>query len=488
MAKIYLSSTFEDLREHRRAVYDALRELRHDVRQMEHYTASEERPLRECLDDVVEADLYVGIVAWRYGYIPKDDELNPGRESITALEYRAAKARGIPTIVFLTDDNASWPRKWIDRSPKNVEALRAEMKRDLTVGLFATSDELARKVNSAVTNWEKRQAPVKIAEALPGRPDEEPAADNATWGVTATGANRSPYNGAGVTIGLVATGVDTTHPTFSGIDFVFKDFSGDGDNDPHEYGTHVLATVCGRPVDGRRIGVAPGIRRVILAKVLSRMGSGSSQPVFDGTLWAAREGAQVILVSLGIDFPGMVSSMVEQKFPAELAAGKAIDAYRFNLRLFESLAVICSHSDQPCLLVAPSGNESRRDVSGFALSASLPAGATGFLSVAALRRIDGGKTLDMAPFSNSGDVAAPGVDVESAAPGGKLKSMSGTSMAASHAAGIVALWAQKLQQSRGRVDTRELASRVRGHADVATLVAGIGADDVGCGLVQAPRN
>jgi subtilisin family serine protease len=217
MANIYLSSTFEDLKDHRRAVYDALRELRHDVRQMEHYTASQERPLRECLADVVKADLYVGIFGWRYGYVPKDDELNPKRESITALEYRAAKARGIATFVFLTDDNASWPRKWIDKAPKNIDALRSEFKRDLIVGLFGTPDELARKVNSAITNWEKRQAPVKVVEPLPGKPDEERAVDNATWGVVATGATKSPYTGAGVTVGLVATGVDTAHPAFAGL-------------------------------------------------------------------------------------------------------------------------------------------------------------------------------------------------------------------------------------------------------------------------------
>jgi subtilisin family serine protease len=117
----------------------------------------------------------------------------------------------------------------------------------------------------------------------------------------------------------------------------------------------------------------------------------------------------------------------------------------------------------------------------------LPAAAGGFLSVAALKRVDDGKTLVMAPFSNSGDLAGPGVDVLSAAPGGGLKSMSGTDTAASHVAGVAALWAQKLHESRGAVDTRELAARVRGHADTSALAPGISADDVGCGLVQAPR-
>jgi subtilisin family serine protease len=488
MANIYLSSSFEDLKDYRKAVYDALRELRHDVRQMEHYTASEERPLRECLADVIKNDVYVGVFAWRYGHVPKDDELNPKREAITALEYRAAKAHGIPTFVFLTEDNASWSRKWIDKAPKNIDALRKELKRDLVVGQFATPDELARKVSSAVTNWEKRQAPVKVVEALPGKPDEERAVDNATWGVVATGATKSPYTGAGVTVGLVATGVDTAHPAFAGIEFVFKDFTKDDENDPNPYGTHVLGTLCGRAVDGRRIGVAPGVSRVVLAKVLTKEGSGNSQSVFDGTLWAAREGAQVILVCCGMDFPGSLAQLVGGGWPQKLAAAVTLESYKFSLRLFDSLATICGF-DRPCLLIAPSGNESQRDNnSDYVIGTSLPAAATGFLSVAALKRLEGGTLYDIAPFSNrSGDVAAPGVDVESAAAGGGLKSMSGTSMAAPHVAGIAALWAEKLQQSRGRLDTRELAARVRGQADLSMLAPGLGADDVGCGLVQAPR-
>jgi hypothetical protein len=65
MTQLYLSSTYQDLIEYRKAVYQVLRELRHDVLQLEHYTAGDERPLKKCLADVTRADLYVGIFAWR---------------------------------------------------------------------------------------------------------------------------------------------------------------------------------------------------------------------------------------------------------------------------------------------------------------------------------------------------------------------------------------------------------------------------------------
>src|SRR5207344_148717 len=91
MAKIYLSSTFEDLQEYRANVYHTLRQMHHDVSSVEDYVAGDQRPLAKCLADVSACDIYVGIFALRYGFIPPKD--NPDRKSITELEYRKAKRR-----------------------------------------------------------------------------------------------------------------------------------------------------------------------------------------------------------------------------------------------------------------------------------------------------------------------------------------------------------------------------------------------------------
>ena len=71
MARIYLSSTYGDLRDHREKVYKALRQLGHDVIAMEDYVATDQRPLAKCLEDVAGCELYVGIFAHRYGYVPR---------------------------------------------------------------------------------------------------------------------------------------------------------------------------------------------------------------------------------------------------------------------------------------------------------------------------------------------------------------------------------------------------------------------------------
>ena len=70
MTTIYLSSTYEDLKEYRKVVFDSLRKSGYQVTAMEDYVATDQRPVEKCLKDVAEADIYVGLFAFRYGYIP----------------------------------------------------------------------------------------------------------------------------------------------------------------------------------------------------------------------------------------------------------------------------------------------------------------------------------------------------------------------------------------------------------------------------------
>jgi len=65
MAKNYLSSTYADLVDPRRAVSDILRTVGYDMIAMENYVATNEPPSAKCLADVVSCDLYVGLIACR---------------------------------------------------------------------------------------------------------------------------------------------------------------------------------------------------------------------------------------------------------------------------------------------------------------------------------------------------------------------------------------------------------------------------------------
>jgi hypothetical protein len=147
MAKVFVSSTYEDLVDYRDAVYRILREMRHDAISMEDYTASAARPLAKCLADVAECDIYVGVFAWRYGFTPPDSE-----RAITELEFREAVRLLKPCLVFLLADDAPWSPKFIDADRSAIEGLRKELQRTHTVAFFRRPDELAAAVGAAVTN------------------------------------------------------------------------------------------------------------------------------------------------------------------------------------------------------------------------------------------------------------------------------------------------------------------------------------------------
>jgi len=86
-----ISSTTLDLPEHRQQVRDAcLRESMFPL-MMEHLPASDADAIAESLRLVNEADLYLGIFAFRYGYVPAGQSL-----SLTEMEYQRAVERGSP--------------------------------------------------------------------------------------------------------------------------------------------------------------------------------------------------------------------------------------------------------------------------------------------------------------------------------------------------------------------------------------------------------
>src|SRR5687768_8257473 len=122
MARIYISSTYTDLAEHREAVYRVLRRMGHDVIAIEDYAATDTRLLDKSLADVASSDLYIGILAWRYGYI-----LPGENQSTVELEFREAVRQEIPRLLFLLDEDAPWPRTLFDEDLSRVEAFRKEL-------------------------------------------------------------------------------------------------------------------------------------------------------------------------------------------------------------------------------------------------------------------------------------------------------------------------------------------------------------------------
>jgi subtilisin family serine protease len=330
--------------------------------------------------------------------------------------------------------------------------------------------------------------PMKLIEPLMDNGQAQPVAGSGTWGVQAVGAITSPFTGDGVVIAVLDTGIDSTHPAFAGVTLVQKDFTTTGPNDQHGHGTHCAGTIFGRDVGGTRIGVAPGVKKALIGKVLGP-GGGSSDSIADAINWAVENGAHVISMSLGIDFPGFVKVLETSGLPTEAAVTRALEGYRANVQLFERLASLVRTRGlfgQATLIVAAGGNESRRTgTPAYEIAVAPPAVAEGVISVAALGESPAG--FAVASFSNTfANVAAPGVGVLSAKLGGGLVSMSGTSMATPHVAGVAALWAEKVMKA-GPLSGVEWMSRLIGSATRNGLAAGFDPADIGAGLIRAPQ-
>lgn len=157
--KVYVSSTFVDLKEYRAAAIRILRQLGHEVVAMEDYVADSAIPLEKCLKDVQSCEAYVGIFAWRYGYIPGEpspDDLEPptippgldlpdgeyGSVSITEWEYLQATADDKrPILSFLLEEGVPWPPHLIDgfepkTSKDKIIALRQKLQQGRLVSFL----------------------------------------------------------------------------------------------------------------------------------------------------------------------------------------------------------------------------------------------------------------------------------------------------------------------------------------------------------------
>ncbi|MGI5393072.1 S8 family peptidase [Streptomyces sp. CA-251251] len=239
------------------------------------------------------------------------------------------------------------------------------------------------------------------------------------------------YDGKGVKIAVLDTGVDATHPDLKNQVVAEKNFSASIDaTDRYGHGTHVasIAAGTGAKAGATYKGVAPGAQ-LLNGKVLSDDGFGDDSGILAGMEWAAEQGADIVNLSLGGGDTPAIDPLEAQV--NKLSAEKGI------------------------LFAIAAGNEGEfgdRTVGS-------PGSAAAALTVGAVDDKD-----RLAPFSSTGpgldgavkpDVTAPGVDITAASAKGSLiareegekpagyVTISGTSMATPHVAGAAALLKQQ---------------------------------------------
>lgn len=238
------------------------------------------------------------------------------------------------------------------------------------------------------------------------------ALDQTVPQIGAPAAWEAGLTGEGVTVAVLDTGIDQTHPDLAGQEVAERNFGDSPDNvDRIGHGTHVASTVAGRGTTYR--GVAAGAR-LLDAKVFDDNGYARDSAIIAALRWAADQGAKVVNLSLGSeDRPGTD--------PVEAAVEEV--------------------SARGVLVVAAAGNSYRPETIGS------PGSVAEALTVGAVDKAD-----EMAIFSSRGplpdgavkpDLVAPGVNVTAAQAGGGHVAMDGTSMATPHVTGAVALLAQQ---------------------------------------------
>merc|ERR1712137_362715 len=230
------------------------------------------------------------------------------------------------------------------------------------------------------------------------------------------------------------------------------------------HGTHCAGTICGGDVNGTRIG-------------------GATEWALEGIQWAVQQGADVISMSIGIDFPGYVKQLVEiNRFSVDNATSIALHDYQDVVTTYDKLADFLSLKN--VIIVAASGNESERP--RYTIHHSPPASAPTIVSVGAVG-LQSGK-FEIASFSNVGsDLTGPGVNVLSAQANSQgLVAFSGTSMATPHVAGLAALWIEKLRNDKLTADYTAIKAKLIGNASIANFLPNFTSESVGTGLGRTP--
>lgn len=258
---------------------------------------------------------------------------------------------------------------------------------------------------------------------LDGRVTADMAESNAQIGTPK--AWEAGFTGKGVKVAVLDTGIDADHPDLQGRVSASKSFiEGEEVADRNGHGTHTTSTVggSGAASDGKEKGVAPDADLAV-GKVLSDAGEGSESQIIAGMEWAAKDiDAKVVSMSLG---------------STEASDGTDPMAQAVNTLTEETGA----------LFVIAAGN------TGTPTSIGSPGAADDALTIGAVDNAD-----QAAYFTSAGprlgdnalkpDVSAPGVDILAArsslvAGEGAYTTMSGTSMATPHVAGVAALLAQQ---------------------------------------------
>jgi hypothetical protein len=140
---VFISSTFVDLKEERKKVWDCLEKFDVTVKGMEQFGARKSNPLATCISEVEQSDIYVGIIGMRYG----SEEPNSGK-SYSQLEYEKAIEQNKEILIYLIDEESSAVTPNLIQFEKihKLNNFKAILKDKHTIDTFSNSQDLVSKL------------------------------------------------------------------------------------------------------------------------------------------------------------------------------------------------------------------------------------------------------------------------------------------------------------------------------------------------------
>jgi hypothetical protein len=165
---VFLSSTSRDLKKYRDRLRDVILNAGAFPIAMEEFDAGSANALQKCHDEVSRAEIFIGVYAHRYGFAPgahmtwttRDGEVRAGDgvTSITEWEYRWARERRLPMLLYVVADEDEdgeplpWVAQYIDGEPERsrLMAFKQAIMTEHVVGFFRSPDDLGRQVAGAL--------------------------------------------------------------------------------------------------------------------------------------------------------------------------------------------------------------------------------------------------------------------------------------------------------------------------------------------------
>ncbi|MFE6996361.1 S8 family serine peptidase [Microbacterium sp. NPDC057659] len=370
--------------------------------------------------------------------------------------YDDASVDAIPLIVEQNPKQRSAPVPGLElgKALPSVKGSAASTEKDAaeqTWQALTTSKARAAKPGQLAGGITKVHLDGKVAATL----------DSSVPWIGAPEAWAAGFDGDGVTVAVLDTGVDTAHPDLKDkVSADSKSFvPGEAyTDDVQGHGTHVVSTVVGTGAasDGKNRGVADGAD-VLFGKVLGNDGYGQESWIISGMEWASQN-APIVSMSLGTQEPSDGTDVMSE-------------------------ALNSLTEKNGTLFIVAAGNASSPE------SVGSPGAATGALTVGSVDDPSG----DLSWFSSQGpvfrsgalkpDIAGPGNNVTAArssmsSGSGDYVTMSGTSMATPHVAGAAAILKQQHPDFTGAQLRTLLTSSTREDGALSSYQIGAGVLDV----------